>query len=263
MFEVNQKAFSGPLDLLLKLLAKAELNIEEIFVSEITSEYLAFVNALEQEDPDGVSEFITVAAELIYIKSRRMLPDPPKSEEEEEEEDPEQAFIDRLKAYQACQQNAEVLKDKYGEGALLYTRLPEELPDPLSEAVFKDSDPDSLWAAFQKVLSKKSIPTEPAKRRVIKDVYTIRRQAGRLRSALRKKGSLKFEELFAPDADRMEKIVTFMALLEMMARGEVHVTQQIAFGTIRIQALALKDDAEEQYMDEESITAAPHNSPAR
>lgn len=251
MFEVNQQAFSGPLDLLLKLLSKAELNIEDIFVSEITSEYLAYVNALEKEDPDGVSEFITVAAELIWLKSRRMLPDPPKPESAEEEEvDPEQAFIERLKAYQACQQTAETLRGKYEEGGKLFSRLPEELPDPLSEAVFRDSDPQSLWAAFQKVLEKKNIPTEPAKRRVIKDRYTVRQQAKRLRGALRKKGSLRFEDLFEPDADRMEKIVTFMALLEMMSRGEVHVIQHQTFGTIRIKAVALRDDAEDTYMDE-------------
>ena len=252
MFEVKQQAFSGPLDLLLKLLAKAELNIEEIFVSEITSEYLDYVNALGHEDPDGVSEFITVAAELIYIKSRRMLPEPPKEETaEEEEEDPEQMFIDRLKAYQACQQSAEILKGKYAEGGRLFARLPEELPDPLSEAVFKDTDPDSLWAAFQKVLAKKNIPIEPVRRRVVKDVYTVRSQAKRLRTALRKKGSLRFEDLFEADADRMEKIVTFMALLEMMSRGEVHVTQHATFGTIRIKALELRDDSKELYIDEE------------
>lgn len=256
MFEVNQQAFSGPLDLLLKLLAKAELNIEEIFVSEITSEYLAYVNALEEEDPEGVSEFITVAAELVYLKSRRMLPDPPKEETEEEEEiDPEQAFIERLKAYQACQETAGLLKDKYEEGGKLFSRLPEELPDPLEEAVFRDTDPDSLWAAFQKVLQKRDTPPEPAKRRVVRDIYTVRRQAARLRSALRKYGSLRFEDLFEPGADKMEKVVTFMALLEMMSRGEVHVSQTEAFGPIRIKALELRDDKDERYMDEEPSAA--------
>ena len=257
MFEVNQQAFSGPLDLLLKLLAKAELNIEDIFVSEITSEYLRYVNALEQEDPEGVSEFITVAAEIIYIKSRRMLPDPPKEEtEEEEEEDPEQAFIDRLKAYQACQENAGLLREKYLEGGRLFSRLPEELPDPLEEAVFKNTDPNSLWAAFQKVLERKDAPPEPPKRRVVKDVYTVRKQAGRLRSALRKKGSLRFDELFEPGADRMEMVVTFMALLEMMSRGEVHVSQTETFGPIRIKALELREDKDDTYMDEEPSPAS-------
>ena len=254
MFEVRQQAFSGPLDLLLKLLAKAELKIEDIFVSEITSEYLRYVNALEQEDPDGVSEFITVAAELIYLKSRHMLPNPPKEEtEEEEEEDPEQAFIERLKAYQACQQSAEALREKYAEGGRLFARLPEELPDPLSEAVFKNTDPNSLWAAFEKVLERRNAPKEAVKRRVVRDLYTVRRQASRLRNALRAKGSLRFEDLFEPDADRMEKIVTFMALLEMMSRGEVHVIQHTAFGTIRIKALELRDDKDDRYMDEEPV----------
>lgn len=250
-FEVRTGTFEGPLDLLLQLLEKAELNIEDVFVSEITSAYLAYVEQMEREDMDSVSEFLTVAAELVYLKSRRMLPAPPAAETEEEEEDPEQAFIERLKVYKLCKERAKELLGGFEKAADSFSRLPEDIPEGPVEAELKTADVSALLKAFENALKAKPSSKEPLKRRVVHDVYTVRHQARRLRNALRKKGSLLFEELFEAGADRMEKVVTFMALLEMMARGEVKTLQHEAFGPIRIKALGLRNDDNDSYMDEE------------
>ena len=94
-YQVHTGQFDGPLDLLLQLIQKAQLRIEDIFVSEITAQYLQAVGDMDKEQMDGASDFLLVAAQLLYIKSRRLLPAPPPLQEEEE--DPEQAFIRRLK----------------------------------------------------------------------------------------------------------------------------------------------------------------------
>ena len=242
MIEVRTAAFSGPLDLLLQLIDKAELRIEDIFVSEITAQYLAIVNAM-QTDMDGVSEFITVGAELVYLKSRRLLPEKEiEAVEEEEETDPEEVFIERLKAYKECRERAELLFGKKEEGNRLFTRLPEDLPAAPEEASIKNTDPASLFAAFQRVLLRQQTPAEPLKRKVVRDTYTVRLQTVRLRTALKKFGSVLFEDLFEPDADKMEKVVTFMALLEMMAHGEAKARQEVPFGPIHVTAGELRDN---------------------
>ena len=103
-YEVHLKEFDGPLDLLLHLIEQAKVDIKDIFVSEITNRYLSLMEELDELDMDTASEFLTMAATLVYIKSRSLLPKPPK--EAEEEEDPEEALVRRLKVHRkgaACE----------------------------------------------------------------------------------------------------------------------------------------------------------------
>lgn len=96
-YEVHLKEFDGPLDLLLHLIEQAKVDIKDIFISEITNQYLSLMEELDELDMDTASEFLTMAATLVYIKSRSLLPKPPK--EAEEEEDPEEALVRQLKEY--------------------------------------------------------------------------------------------------------------------------------------------------------------------
>ena len=127
-YQVHTGQFDGPLDLLLQLIQKAQLRIEDIFVSEITAQYLQAVGDMDKEQMDGVSDFLLVAAQLLYIKSRRLLPAPPPLQEEEE--DPEQAFIRRLKEYQVFKTAGEDLGRLFERGREAFARLPEDLPAP-------------------------------------------------------------------------------------------------------------------------------------
>ena len=112
-YRVSLSQFEGPLDLLLHLIEKAEVNIEDIFVSEITSQYLAYMDDLSDLDMDRASSFLTVAAQLLLIKSRSLLPRPPA--EDEEEEDPKEALLRQLREYKAFKQASEALSERYGE----------------------------------------------------------------------------------------------------------------------------------------------------
>ena len=251
-YRVHIRDFDGPLDLLLHLIEKAEVNIEDIFVSEITAEYLEYMKELTEDELDAASDFLTVAAQLVYLKSRHLLPRPVPLEEGEEE-DPEEAFIRRLKEYKIYKAAGEELNLLYEQARLRFTRLPEELPPPKEEAELKDATAQSLLKAFLQALAGAREPEDRSQEhRVLQDVYTVRERSGMIRKKLLEKQHLSFRELLSDRPTRMEVVVTFMAVLEMMNRGEVHITQGDVFAPIRIHMKTLREDGEDTvYMDEE------------
>ena len=250
-YRVHIQDFDGPLDLLLHLIEKAEVNIEDIFVSEITAEYLRYMEDLTEDEMDAASDFLTVAAQLVYLKSRHLLPRPAPLEEEEEE-DPEEAFIRRLKEYKIYKAAGEELNELYEQARLRFSRLPEELPPPKEEADLPDATAEGLLKAFLQALAGAREPEEVREHRVRQDTYTVRERSGLIRKRLMETPHLSFRELLSERPTRMEVVVTFMAVLEMMARGEVHITQGDTFAPIRIHMRQLREDGEDTvYMDEE------------
>ena len=249
-YTVQLQQFEGPLDLLLHLIEESEVDVKDIFVSEITSQYLSYMDQLDELDMDTASEFLTMAATLLYIKSRQLLPRPPK--EEDAEEDPETLLIRQLQDYKAFKEASEKLKSLFESAKDACTRLPEDVPLPPKEVALDGATMDGLFAAFLEMLERKKDAPEPIRsQHVNPDRYTVRSQTSRIRSVLQEKSAVSFEELFSPGAERMEIIVTFMALLEMIARGEILLKQKAPFAPIRISAdkLLLEDDNYE-YMDE-------------
>ena len=255
-YRVHIRDFDGPLDLLLHLIEKAEVNIEDIFVSEITAEYLSYMDELTEDEMDAASDFLTVAAQLVYLKSRHLLPRP--APLEEGEEDPEEAFIRRLKEYKIYKAAGEELSALYDQARLRFARLPEELPPPKEEAELKDATVQGLLRAFLQALAGVKEPVEPVREhRVRQDTYTVRERSGLIRRKLLEKAHLSFRELLSERPTRMEVVVTFMAVLEMMNRGEVHITQGDVFSPIRIHMRTLREDGDDTvYMDEEEALPA-------
>ena len=251
-YRVHIRDFDGPLDLLLHLIEKAEVNIEDIFVSEITAEYLSYMEELTEDELDAASDFLTVAAQLVYLKSRHLLPRPAPLEEDEEE-DPEEAFIRRLKEYKIYKAAGEELSALYDQARLRFARLPEELPPPREEADLADATTEGLLKAFLQALAGARDAEEgPKEQRVRQDTYTVRERSGLIRKKLMENAHLSFRELLSEHPTRMEVVVTFMAVLEMMGRGEVHITQGDTFAPIRIHMRTLRADEEDTvYMDEE------------
>lgn len=249
-YEVHLSQFDGPLDLLLHLIEKAELDIKDILVSQITAEYLDYMRSVDELDMDKASEFLTMAATLVYIKSRSLLPRPPK--DEEEEEDPEVVLIRQLRDYKAFKEISAQLVALREDNGGSYTKLPEELILPPQEYELLSSDMNGLYEAFLTVLSKVQERTgRPPQEKVRSDAYTIRAQLQSLRASLRKQSRISFIELFEGRFVKMEIIVTMMALMDMLKRNEVMVEQEKQYGNIIITAKQLvEDDAELQYEDE-------------
>ena len=250
-YRVHLSQFSGPLDLLLHLVEKAEVDIKDIFVSEITSEFLEYLKEIDVLDMEQAGSFLTVAATLVYMKSRSLFPPAPK--EEEEEEDPGELLIRQLREYKTFKEASETMRELAHEAARMHSKLPEEFPVPPAEIILKDTTTQKLFEAMLSALNRGE---EPEKREtlheVTADAFTIRSCSRRVRDVLRSNnGKTCFEEL-TEGASKMEIIVACMALREMIGGGEIRLSQERYCGRIDIYALKLiRDDEKISYMDEE------------
>lgn len=230
---LHLKQFDGPLDMLLFLIGKAKINIRDIFVSQVTDQYIQSVQNAPDLDMDDASAFLTMAATLLEIKSRSLLPKP----KEETEEDPEQALIRQLEEYQRFKQIAQDMQGFEKAAALMYQKLPEEYPLPPPTLELTGLTLDGLLAAFARVMAR--IPEEeetPAitARRIIRDEYTIPRCTAHILKRLRQ-GPVHFEELFSPHPTRDEVVTLFLSLLELLRLGRAAVAQESVFGEMLLE----------------------------
>ena len=225
--------FDGPLDMLIFLIGKAKINIRDIFVSEVTDQYIQSVQNAPDLDMDDASAFISMAATLLEIKSRALLPKP----QVEEEEDPEQALIRQLEEYQRFKQIAQDMQGFEKAAALMYQKLPEEYPLPPPTLELTGLTMDGLLAAFARVMARiKDDPEEPIQtaRRIVRDEYTVPRCTANILRRL-KKGPVHFEELFSEAPSRDEVVTLFLALLELLRLGRAGVSQDGVFGDIMLE----------------------------
>ncbi|MEA5059314.1 MAG: segregation/condensation protein A [Candidatus Pelethousia sp.] len=251
-YEVHLKQFEGPLDLLLHLIEQAEVDIKDIFISEITAQYLEYMAHLDGMDMDMASEFLTMATTLVYIKSRSLLPRPPK--EEGEEEDPAEVLIRQLREYKAMKEASIHLENLLHEARGAFTKLPEEFLLPPKEVIWEESSPAGLLTAFLELLSRREDERAHAisSHEVQADIYTVRTQLVKIRSLLQGRERIDFRDLFASGTSKLEMIVTFMALLDMLTRGEVRLKQSGPYEPIAIlPGDILLDDENFEYMDEQ------------
>ena len=252
-YHVHIKQFDGPLDLLLFLIEKAEVDIREVFVSEITSEFLNYLSELDELDMDQASSFITVAATLVYMKSRSLMPKPRSENDDEEEEDPGEALIRQLREYKAFKEASQELRGLWSEAGLMHGRLPMEFPLPPSEIILKDTSVEGLYHAL--LVALKRLPEDEKQepvRSVEADRFTIRSCSGKIRNALHEKGGRIMFLEFVEGKGKVEIIVTFMALLEMVRRGEIRLSQREGFGDIAINEAALIENDEDVSYDDET-----------
>ncbi len=250
-YEVHLKQFEGPLDLLLHLIEKAEVDIKDIFISEITAQYLSYMDELDALDMDTASEFLTMAATLVYIKSRSLLPRPPK---EDAEEDPEEALIRQLREYKAFKEAGAKLETLRDAARGMFAKLPEEFVLPPQEITLTETSMNALFEAFLDVADRraKEERSNSYVHEISADAYTVRTQLIRIRGALKDGGTISFESLFDEGASKLEMIVTFMALLDMITRQEIVLKQKHPYSPISITAKELiEDDSDIEYMDEE------------
>ncbi|MBR6029081.1 MAG: segregation/condensation protein A [Clostridia bacterium] len=234
------KDFDGPLDLLLHLVTKAQVDIRDIFVSQITEQYIAFVHAAEDLDMDGVSDFLVMAATLLEIKSRALLPRPPRAEEDEE--DPEAELIRRLEEYKRFRETAVAMKGFENAARALFTKLPDEFPLPPPEVELVGLTLEGLTEALMRVLSRKPPQEEPpetnryAPRDIRRDEHTVQECMLTLLRRVRHKPCIRFEEAFSEAPTREEVVTCFLALLELLRLGKMHIAQDEICGEIWVMA---------------------------
>jgi segregation and condensation protein A len=224
--------FEGPLDLLLHLIKKHELNIYDIPISLITQQYLEYLDLMQEMNLDVAGEFLVMAATLIHIKSRELLPRPDPTQEDPEE-DPREALVRRLLEHQRFKAAAELLHEKEIQRSAMWHRPDERVAEVVGEAPEPEVEVDlfSLMAAFRQVLDRMR-----ARPRVIlpPEQIPIETRIEQLFERLSETEACGFEELFADVQTRAGMIVTFLALLEMIRLKRIRVFQQGAFGPIRV-----------------------------
>ncbi len=233
-FSLHLSQFEGPLDMLLFLISKAKVDIKDIFVSEVTSQYIEFVHNAPDLDLDDASGFLAMAATLLEIKSRSILPKLPQ-EGEGEEEDPEKALIRQLEEYQQLKTLAAEMQQFEKAAASMYEKLPEEFPLPPPTFELEGLTLEGLTAAFARVLArmKDTEETAPVQRRIIRDAYSVPRCIAHILRRL-KKGPIQFDRLFSDEPTRDEVVTTFLALLELLKAGRARASQEGTYGQIII-----------------------------
>jgi segregation and condensation protein A len=221
--------FEGPLDLLLHLIKRDEVDIYDIPISHITQQYLAYLDLMRALDLEVAGEFLVMAATLMRIKAKMLLPLP--APDEEEEGDPREELVQRLVEYRQFKEAAGTLKDREAERRLLYERgmVPgddEMGPLPLAPATLFD-----LLDALNRVMSR--MP-DPVVYEVQGEIYDVEDKMSLIAAETAERGRLLFSELMLRCKARAEMIVTFMALLELVKLGQVVVVQSESFGDIDI-----------------------------
>lgn len=225
--------FEGPLDLLLHLIKDAKMDIATVKLADITEQYLEYMQDIKNIDMDKASEFITVAATLIEIKSKSVLPDE-KEELEDDEEDDEALLLRRLKEYELFKETGQKLREIEDVNKLY--RAPGKETEKV-KVVIKDVALDQLLDAFAKLLTKeelkKAVQNEGPKK-IIKDRFTVAEKIIAIRNFAKERKRFEFEELFSEDMTKSELINVFLALLELLKLQTVKVLQSGIFGNIVI-----------------------------
>ena len=236
-YELKLSNFEGPLDLLLHLISKAKIEIKDIFVSEITEQYLSYMSQTDTLDMESASDFLQMAATLLYIKSRSLLPGR-RAEEDDLDENgltPEEQLVARLNEYRRYKMVADELKELEAEGRQTFYKLPEELMPQQEEAEFSNNDVSLLMDAFLKLME--NIQREEKEREevvIYKDRFSIHKQMKMIMGRLTIKSRVTFAELLSERPTREELAVTFMSLLELLHDAKVAIRQHKTFGEIFI-----------------------------
>jgi segregation and condensation protein A len=232
VYVVSLKEFEGPLDLLLHMVTSAKIDIKDIFLSQITDQYLEAISQMGDLDMDAASEFIAMAATLIEIKSRALLPKPPAMSEEEES--PEEELVRRLTEYKAFKEASEQMAVRQIDMRGYMSRLPEELVEKTVELDIGDLTTRALFEAMQRLLerSQAELGEGEAPRSIRRDVYTVQECMFRIQTALFSKKKVRFTELFEENPARDEVISVFIALLELIKLERVTVVQNQTYGEL-------------------------------
>lgn len=234
---VSLKQFDGPLDLLLTLISNAKIDIQDIFVSQITEQYLETMALVDELDMDSASEFLQMAATLLEIKSRAMLPKPPKPEDPDELT-PEQALIKQLEEYRQFKEVSARMHQLEEEARALLTKLPEEYPLPPPNIEITGLTLEKLIKAYRRVLERAEraeAADRMASREIRRDTFTVSGCMTRIGRMVRK-GGCRFSQLFGEDFTRQEVVTMFLALLEMIKLNRLVVSQRAAYEDIYLES---------------------------
>ena len=230
-FKIND--FEGPLDVLLHLIKESKMDIMDIDVVSLTNQYLNFINSMEDNDITIASEYLTLASELIYLKSRYLLPQDKDEEDDEEYVLAKENLVNRLIEYKNYKEMTSVFKSLEEKRGEVFTKVPSNLSEYASQnqvMVGGDVSLNDLLDAFKKYLDRRKY-LEPISTKVTNKEMSVSQRCGEIRGLLKKHGRLEFFELF-DDFSKPYVVVTFLSILEMAKFGEINIIQENNFNNI-------------------------------
>lgn len=239
---VKLQVFEGPLDLLLHLIDKNKIDIYDIPIVEITNQYMEYIKAMEKEDLNIMSEFLVMAATLLDIKCRMLLPK--ELNEDGEEEDPRQELVEQLLEYKMYKYMSYELKDReIDTDKVMYKKptIPEEVleyVEPVDlDLLLGDLTAQRLNRIFQDVMKRQVDKIDPVRSKfgtIEKEEVTVTEKLASVADYARKHKQFSFRQLLVKQSSRTQIVVTFLAVLQLMKDGELHIEQEQPFDDIMI-----------------------------
>lgn len=242
-YTIELPVYEGPLDLLLDLINRAELDITKVALAEVTDQYLAYLNRLPEHGLADLSSFLVIAARLLLIKSEALLPRPP--QRESGEEDPGDALARQLLAYKKYKEVALLLGEREAQGLRTFLRIapPPNIQPQLDITEFGLND---LHLAFIEAMTNRERPS--LKYVVTPPRISIRDRIALIIDQIKEKGQTTFGRLIKSTQSRLEIVISFLAVLELVKQDQVEVTQEEQFGEIEISpGVAWEEDQEFEF----------------
>jgi segregation and condensation protein A len=241
-YKVQTPVYEGPLDLLLSLIERAELDITTVSLGSVTDQYLAHLQTVENQLPEEISSFLVIAAKLVQIKSEALLPRPP--EREPGEEDPGESLVEQLKLYKRYKEIAVWMEERQTKNLRTFLRV---APPPKVEPKLDLSNLtlEKLLAAAESAFAK-GTEKKPLGTIITAPKVTIREKIDYITRTLKNIQRMTFSGLITDKATRVEIVVTFLALLELVKRYRVTAKQDVLFGDIEF-------ERSEDWTDDEEI----------
>ena len=240
---VKLEVFEGPLDLLLHLIDKNKIDIYDIPIAEITDQYMDYIRTMHGEDMNVMSEFLVMAATLLDIKCRMLLPK--EVTEEGEEEDPRRELVEQLLQYKMYKYMASELKERQTDSEqVMYKEptLPEEVREYVEpvdlDRLLGDLTLSRLNMIFQEVMKRQTDKIDPVRSKfgkIEKEEVSLTDKFSYIHHYMQSHRKVRFRQLLEEQHSRMQVVVTFLAILELMKQGEIHVAQEDTFGEIMIE----------------------------
>lgn len=227
--------FEGPLDLLLHLVKKSKMDINEIKIVPITEQYIKFIKEMEELNLNIASEYLVMASELIEMKSRHLLPIKESEEETEEEIDAEEELKRCLLEYQKYKESTPIFKELEKKRTNYYTKIPENLSNITDIEINNDGSVtlNDLVKAFENILARQRY-SKPINTKITRKELSVRERVHKIRNILKEKKKVEFVELFE-EFSKPYVVVTFLGILEMAKNNEILITQKGNFDKIYLE----------------------------
>jgi segregation and condensation protein A len=253
-YRVQLDVFTGPLDLLLYLIRRDELDIQDIPIARLTEQYLAYVHVLEQIDPNAAGEFLVMASTLVELKSRALLPTPPLEPMDDDLADPRTTLVRQLLEYKRFKDAAQELRRAGDERAQRFPRSPADLPKELQGVELEEAQVWDLLEAFGRVMT--AIGRGPSQHEVQYDDTPIELYQAEIVAVLAQETAT-FQALFDGRTSRSEIIGRFLAILELIRSGRVRAEQDRNFGTIYLFLMEPPEPEAELPVPDETLGIQP------